>query len=152
MRWASRSSEGVEEAEFCQAIFDYFATEGPGLAADQPIKASSGGKAMVQRLPVGPLLGIMPWNFPFYQIARFAAPNLVLGNTVLLKHAESVPRSALAIEQLLHDAGVPEGAYPQRVRHLRPGLDDHRRPSGQGVSLTGSERAGSTVAAQAGST
>ena len=79
--------EARGEAEFCGEIFDYFATEGPGLAADQPIKTLSGGKAMVQRLPIGPLLGIMPWNYPFYQIARFAAPNLMLGNTIVLKHA-----------------------------------------------------------------
>ena len=110
-RWASRHGEGIEEAEFCQAIFEYFADEGPTLAADQPIKSFSGGKAMVQKLPVGPLLGIMPWNFPFYQIARFAAPNLMLGNTIILKHAESVPRCALAVEQIMKDAGVPEGVY-----------------------------------------
>ena len=84
--------ESSGEAEFCGEIFDYFATEGPELAADQPIKTFSGGKAMVQKLPIGPLLGIMPWNYPFYQIARFAAPNLMLGNTILLKHAESVPK------------------------------------------------------------
>ena len=71
--------ESRGEAEFCGEIFDYFATEGPTLAADQPIKTFSGGKAMVQKLPIGPLLGIMPWNYPFYQIARFAAPNLMLG-------------------------------------------------------------------------
>ncbi|MGA8851791.1 MAG: NAD-dependent succinate-semialdehyde dehydrogenase [Aeromicrobium sp.] len=143
-------AEGVEEAEFCQAIFDYFATEGPDLAADQPIKGVTGGKAMVQRLPVGPLLGIMPWNFPFYQIARFAAPNLVLGNTIILKHAESVPRSALAIEQLLHDAGVPEGAYRNVFATFDQISTIIADPRIQGVSLTGSERAGSTVAAQAG--
>ncbi len=143
-------SEGVEEAEFCQAIFDYFATEGPDLAADQPIKGITGGKAVVQRLPVGPLLGIMPWNFPFYQIARFAAPNLVLGNTVLLKHAESVPGCALAVEQLLHDAGVPEGAYRNVFATFDQVSTIIADPRVQGVSLTGSERAGATVAAQAG--
>ncbi|MEF9873408.1 MAG: aldehyde dehydrogenase family protein, partial [Glutamicibacter sp.] len=82
-------SEAVGEAEFCQEIFEYFATEGPALAADQEIKSFSGGKAVVQKRPVGPLLGIMPWNFPLYQVARFAAPNLMLGNTIILKHAES---------------------------------------------------------------
>ena len=104
-------AEAVGEADFCGDIFEYFATEGPGLAADQPIKGISGGTAIVQKLPIGPLLGIMPWNYPFYQIARFAAPNLMLGNTIILKHAESVPRSALAVAQIMADAGVPEGGY-----------------------------------------
>lgn len=143
-------SEGVEEAQFCQAIFEYFATEGPTLAADQPIKTFSGARAVVQKLPVGPLLGIMPWNFPYYQIARFAAPNLMLGNTIVLKHAESVPRSALAVEKIMIDAGVPTGVY-QNVfashSHIERIISDSRI---QGVSLTGSERAGAIVAALAG--
>jgi succinate-semialdehyde dehydrogenase/glutarate-semialdehyde dehydrogenase len=142
--------EGVEEAEFCESIFKYFATEGPTLAADQPIKTFSGGKAVVQKLPVGPLLGIMPWNFPFYQIARFAAPNLMLGNTIILKHAESVPKSALAVEQIMKDAGVPEGAYVNVFAshdQIETIISD---PRIQGVSLTGSERAGAVVASLAG--
>src|SRR3954449_1206230 len=143
-------SEAVGEAKFCGEIFDYFATEGPELAADQPIKTFSGGKAMVQRLPIGPLLGIMPWNYPFYQIARFAAPNLMLGNTIVLKHAESVPRCALAVQQIMVDAGLPEGAYVNvfashaQIEHI---IGD---PRIAGVSLTGSERAGSVVASIAG--
>ena len=86
----------------------------------------------VQRLPIGPLLGIMPWNFPFYQVARFAAPNLMLGNTILLKHAESVPRSALAMQQIMEDAGAARGRLRQRLRDARPGRDDHRRPADPG--------------------
>ncbi len=143
-------SEGVEEAEFCQAIFDYFANEGPGLAADMEIKSISGGRAVVQKLPVGPLLGIMPWNFPFYQIARFAAPNLMLGNTIVLKHAESVPRSALAVEQIMKDAGVPEGAYVNVFATFDQIETIIADPRIAGVSLTGSERAGAIVAALAG--
>ncbi|NRQ49175.1 NAD-dependent succinate-semialdehyde dehydrogenase [Aeromicrobium stalagmiti] len=142
--------EGVEEAEFCQAIFDYFADEGPTLAADQEIKSFSGGKAIVQKLPVGPLLGVMPWNFPYYQIARFAAPNLMLGNTIILKHAESVPRSALAVEQIMKDAGVPEGAYVNVFATFDQIETIIADPRVAGVSLTGSERAGSVVAALAG--
>ncbi len=144
------ASEGVEEAEFCQAIFDYFADEGPTLTADQPIKSFSGGKAVVQRLPIGPLLGIMPWNFPYYQIARFAAPNLVLGNTIVLKHAESVPRSALAVQQIMDDAGIPEGVYTNLFATHEQIETIIADPRIQGVSLTGSERAGSVVAALAG--
>ncbi|GAA2736092.1 NAD-dependent succinate-semialdehyde dehydrogenase [Pedococcus aerophilus] len=143
-------SEAVGEAEFCGEIFDYFANEGPTLAADQPIKTFSGGKAMVQKLPIGALLGIMPWNYPFYQIARFAAPNLMLGNTIVLKHAESVPGSALAVEQIMKDAGVPEGAYVNVFAthdQIETIIAD---PRIAGVSLTGSERAGAVVAALAG--
>ena len=142
--------ESKGEAEFCGEIFDYFATEGPELAADQPIKTFSGGTAMVQKLPIGPLLGIMPWNYPFYQIARFAAPNLMLGNTIMLKHAESVPRCALAVEQIMKDAGLPEGAYVNVFATHGQVEQIIADPRIAGVSLTGSERAGSVVAAIAG--
>lgn len=143
-------AEAVGEAEFCKDIFDYFATEGPTLAADQEIKSFSGGRAVVQKRPVGPLLGIMPWNFPLYQVARFAAPNLMLGNTIVLKHAESCPRSALAIQQIMDDAGVPAGVYTNVFAthdQISTIIADSRI---QGVSLTGSERAGAIIGAQAG--
>jgi succinate-semialdehyde dehydrogenase/glutarate-semialdehyde dehydrogenase len=142
--------ESAEEAEFCGEIFDYFATEGPDLAADQRIKTFSGGQAMVQKLPIGPLLGIMPWNYPFYQIARFAAPNLMLGNTIVLKHAESVPQCALAVEQIMKDAGLPEGAYVNVFASFEQIETIIGDPRIAGVSLTGSERAGKVVAALAG--
>ena len=142
--------ESRGEAKFCGEIFDYFATEGPELAADQPIKTFSGGKAMVQRLPIGPLLGIMPWNYPFYQIARFAAPNLMLGNTIVLKHAESVPKCALAVEQIMVDAGLPEGAYVNVFASHAQIEQIIGDPRIAGVSLTGSERAGAVVASIAG--
>ncbi|MGC0367260.1 succinate-semialdehyde dehydrogenase/glutarate-semialdehyde dehydrogenase [Rhodococcus sp. 27YEA15] len=143
-------AEGMEEIEFCRAIFEYYATEGPALAADQEIQTTSGGHAVVRKLPVGPLLGIMPWNFPYYQVARFVAPNLMLGNTILLKHAASVPRSALAIAEIISDAGVPLGAY-ENVFATHAQLETIiADPRVQGISLTGSERAGSIVAALAG--
>ena len=103
--------EGIEEAEFSAEIFKYYADNGPSFASDQEIPTNSAGQAMIRRLPIGALLGVMPWNFPYYQVARFAAPNLMLGNTIILKHAEICPRSALAIQQLLLDAGVPQGVY-----------------------------------------
>jgi succinate-semialdehyde dehydrogenase / glutarate-semialdehyde dehydrogenase len=142
--------EAVDEADFCGDIFDYFATEGPGLAADQEIKTFAKGRAFVQKLPIGPLLGIMPWNYPFYQIARFAAPNLVLGNTIILKHAESVPQSALAVQELMNEAGLPAGVYQNvfvSYEQVEKIIGDRRVV---GVSLTGSERAGSVVASIAG--
>ncbi|MGN5732881.1 NAD-dependent succinate-semialdehyde dehydrogenase [Arthrobacter psychrochitiniphilus] len=145
-----RLSEAVGEAEYSAEIFNYYAKEGPGLAADQPIKAINGDRAVIQKRPVGPLLGIMPWNYPYYQVARFAAPNLMLGNTIILKHAENCPRSALAIEQLMRDAGLPAGAYINLFAthgQIESIIADSRI---QGVSLTGSERAGAAVAQTAG--
>ncbi len=142
--------EGVEEAEFSEAIFNYYADNGPEFAKDEEIKSFSGGKAFIQRRPVGVLLGIMPWNFPYYQVARFAAPNLVLGNTIILKHAEICPRSAAAIQQIMDDAGVPKGVYNTVYAshdQIETIIADRRT---QGVSLTGSERAGSIVGALAG--
>ena len=145
-----RLSESVGEAEFSAEIFNYYAQEGPGLAADQPIKAINGARAVIQKRPVGPLLGIMPWNFPYYQVARFAAPNLVLGNTIILKHAENCPRSALAMEQLMLDAGLPRGAYINLFASHAQIETVIADPRIQGVSLTGSERAGAAVAQIAG--
>jgi succinate-semialdehyde dehydrogenase / glutarate-semialdehyde dehydrogenase len=143
-------AEAREEVEFCAEIFAYFADQGPGLAADQPITASGGGRAVIQKRPVGVLLGIMPWNFPYYQVARFAAPNLVLGNTIVLKHAESCPRAALALQELMDDAGVPAGAYVNLFADHDQVADIIADPRVQGVSLTGSERAGAKVAEIAG--
>jgi succinate-semialdehyde dehydrogenase/glutarate-semialdehyde dehydrogenase len=143
-------SQSKGEAEFCTDIFNYFAAEGPTLAADQEIKTFSGGRAVVQKLPVGPLLGIMPWNYPYYQVARFAAPNLMLGNTIILKHAESCPRSALAIQRIMDDAGVPQGAYVNLFASHAQIADIIADPRLQGVSLTGSERAGAVIGELAG--
>ncbi|WP_298585549.1 NAD-dependent succinate-semialdehyde dehydrogenase [uncultured Kocuria sp.] len=143
-------AEAREEVEFCAEIFGYFADQGPALAADQPITASGGGRAVIQKRPVGVLLGIMPWNYPYYQVARFVAPNLVLGNTIVLKHAESCPRAALALQQLMADAGVPAGGYVNLFASHDQVADIIADPRVQGVSLTGSERAGAKVAEIAG--
>ncbi|MEC5181712.1 NAD-dependent succinate-semialdehyde dehydrogenase [Arthrobacter sp. CG_A4] len=131
-------------------IYSYYAEEGPSFLQDELLDVKGGGEAVVRSAPVGPLLGIMPWNYPYYQVARFAAPNLVLGNTILLKHAGSCPQSALAIEQIFKDAGLPEGAYINVFlsnEQVAGVIADDRV---QGVSLTGSERAGAAVAEVAG--
>lgn len=104
-------SEGIEEAEFSAAIIKYYADNGEEFTKDQSIPTGANGTAVIRRLPIGPLLGIMPWNFPYYQIARFVGPNLVLGNTIVLKDAEICPRSALAVQKIMDDAGIPEGVY-----------------------------------------
>lgn len=143
-------AEAVEEVEFCAAIFGYYGEHGPRLAAEQPIDTEAGDRAVVQRLPIGVLLGIMPWNFPYYQVARFVAPNLVLGNTMLLKHAESVPRCAEALVDVLRSSGVPAGVYQNLFASHAQVEQLIADPRVQGVSLTGSDRAGSAVAEIAG--
>ena len=142
--------EAKGEVALSANIYEYYATRGPGFMADEHLDAAGGGTAVVRTLPVGALLGIMPWNYPYYQVARFAGPNLVLGNTVLLKHANSCPQSALAMEQIFADAGVPEGAYINLFATNEQAADIIADPRIQGVSLTGSERAGSAVAEVAG--
>jgi succinate-semialdehyde dehydrogenase/glutarate-semialdehyde dehydrogenase len=119
--------------------------------ADEPIKLLDGeGSAVVRRSSYGLLLGIMPWNYPYYQVARFAAPNLVIGNTILLKHAPQCPESAEAMEQIFRDAGFPDGAYIN-IRASNEQIEwVIADPRVRGVSLTGSERAGAAVAEVAG--
>ena len=140
----------VGEVRYGAQIFGYYADEAEELLADQPIKQFSGQEAFVQRLPIGPLLGIMPWNFPVYQVARFVAPNLVLGNTILLKHAEINPQVAQLLEELFTEAGLPEGVYQNLFATHDQISTIIADPRVQGVSLTGSERAGASVAEQAG--
>src|SRR5690625_3393671 len=143
-------AEAREETEFSAEIFRYYATHGEQLAHDKKVSEDDETVSYIQRRPVGPLLGIMPWNFPYYQIARFAAPNLVLGNTIVLKHAESCPESALAVQRMMDEAGIPSGVY-QNVFATHEQISAFiAHPLIQGVSLTGSERAGAAIAEQAG--
>lgn len=142
--------ESIGEVDLVADIFDYYATEGPGFLADEFLTVRGGGEAIVRTAPVGPLLGIMPWNYPYYQVARFAAPNLMLGNTVVLKHAPSCPRSALAIARIFEEAALPDGAYINLFATNDQVATIIADPRVQGVSLTGSERAGSAVGEIAG--
>jgi succinate-semialdehyde dehydrogenase / glutarate-semialdehyde dehydrogenase len=144
-----RVNEGRGEIGIVVDIFRYYAEHGPALLADEPLEIK-GGQAVITKSPVGALLGIMPWNFPCYQVARFVAPNLVLGNTILLKHASICPRSARAIEDVLRDAGVPDDVYVNTFASSRQIPAILADPRIQGVSLTGSEQAGVSVAAEAG--
>lgn len=149
LEMGKRINEGRGEIGIVVDIFRYYAEHGPALLRDEPV-AIKGGKAVITKGPIGALLGVMPWNFPCYQVARFVAPNLVLGNTILLKHASICPRSAAAIEEVLRDAGVPDDVYVNvfaSSRQIPAVLAD---PRIQGVSLTGSEQAGISVAAEAG--
>lgn len=143
--------QAVGEVDFSAAIYAYYADNAERLLADEPIDLLDGaGSAIIRRTPVGVLLGIMPWNYPYYQVARFAGPNLVLGNTIVLKHAPQCPESAAAIQQIFNDAGFPGGAYINVYatnEQIAAAIAD---PRVQGVSVTGSERAGAAVAEIAG--
>jgi len=143
-------AQAVGEVEFSAAIYQYFADNAEEFLKDEVIDNPDGGKAFVRRQGVGVLLGIMPWNFPFYQVARFAGPYILAGNTVILKHAEQCPKSASAIADIFREAGFPEGAYVNVFATHDQISTIIADPRVQGVSLTGSERAGSAVAEQAG--
>ncbi|TLK48302.1 NAD-dependent succinate-semialdehyde dehydrogenase, partial [Glutamicibacter sp. V16R2B1] len=143
-----RQAQG--EISIVASIYRYYAKNGPKFLQDEELEVASGGKALVRKEAVGVLLGIMPWNFPYYQVARFAAPNLMNGNTILLKHAPQCPESALAMEQIFKDAGAPEGAYVNIFATNDQVADIIADRRIQGVSLTGSERAGAAVAEIAG--
>lgn len=143
--------QALAEADFAGDIYAYYADHSAEFLKDEPVHLLAGeGSAVIRRSSLGVLLGVMPWNFPYYQVARFAGPNLIVGNTILLKHAEQCPESAAAIAQIFHDAGFPEGAYVNIYAshdQIEKVIAD---PRVQGVSLTGSERAGAAVAEIAG--
>jgi succinate-semialdehyde dehydrogenase/glutarate-semialdehyde dehydrogenase len=143
--------QALGEVDFAGDIYAFYADNAEDLMADEPVKGFAGdGTAAVRRSAFGVLLGIMPWNFPYYQVARFAAPNTVIGNPILLKHAPQCPESAEAIQRIYDDAGASEGVY-QNVyatnEQVEWALAD---PRVHGVSVTGSERAGAAVAEIAG--
>ena len=143
--------QALGEVDFSADIYAYYADNATDLLKDETINLLAGeGSALLRRSSLGVLLGIMPWNFPYYQVARFAGPNLIIGNTILLKHAEQCPESAAAIAQIMLDAGFPAGAYTNLYAshdQIATVIADKRV---QGVSLTGSERAGAAIAEIAG--
>jgi succinate-semialdehyde dehydrogenase/glutarate-semialdehyde dehydrogenase len=143
--------QAVGEVEFSAAIYEYYADNAEALLADESIDLlEGGGSAFIRRSSLGVLLGIMPWNYPYYQVARFAGPNLLIGNTILLKHAPQCPESAETMEQIFHEAGVPSDAYINIYATNDQISTVIADPRVQGVSLTGSGRAGAAVAEQAG--
>jgi succinate-semialdehyde dehydrogenase/glutarate-semialdehyde dehydrogenase len=144
------TAEALGEIEFTASIYRYYGEHGPELLEDKPLVSETPGTAWVRKAAIGPILGIMPWNYPYYQVARFSAPNLMIGNTIVLKHAPQCPESALAMEQIFHDAGLPEDAYINLFATNEQVATIIADPRICGVSVTGSERAGTAVAAQAG--
>jgi len=141
--------QGVQEVQLCAAICDWTADNAPDALADveQPME---GGRAVVTHAPVGVIYGIQPWNFPIYQVIRYSVPQLVAGNTVLLKHAASVFGTALRLEELYREAGLPENAFRALLIDHDQSDDVIAREEVRGVTLTGSDVAGRHVASLAG--
>jgi succinate-semialdehyde dehydrogenase / glutarate-semialdehyde dehydrogenase len=142
-------AQAVGEIELSANIFDYYADNAADFLADKKLNPTI-GKAFIRSNPIGVLLGVQPWNFPFYQVARFAAPNIMVGNTILLKHASIVPQCGIAIGDIFKEAGALEGVYTNILisgKRATALVADKRI---KGVSLTGSEEAGASIAAEAG--
>lgn len=142
-------SHAEGEIKLTAEIFDYYAKNAEALLADKTLNPVH-GKAFIRSSPIGVLLGIEPWNFPFYQVARFAAPNIMIGNAILIKHASNVPQCALAIQKIFDEAGAPNGLYTNLFLSEKRTSELIADPRIKGVSLTGSENAGKSVATEAG--
>ena len=110
MEMGKRIQESRDEVNLSAAILAYYADHAERFLAKQPLE-STVGEAWVEFEPIGVLVGVEPWNYPYYQLVRFVGPSFALGNTILLKHAPGIPQCALAFEKILTDAGAPEGAY-----------------------------------------
>ncbi|MDN3671190.1 NAD-dependent succinate-semialdehyde dehydrogenase [Echinicola jeungdonensis] len=142
--------ESRAEVEKCAWVCDYYAENAEGFLKDEPIKLPEGKKAKVIYNPLGVILAVMPWNFPFWQVFRFAAPNLLAGNTGLLKHASNVPKCAMAIEDIFIKAGFPKGVFQTLMIGSGQVKNIIENPLVKAVTLTGSEKAGQSIAAEAG--
>jgi succinate-semialdehyde dehydrogenase/glutarate-semialdehyde dehydrogenase len=142
-------TESRGEVDLSADILEYYADNAEAFLAPEKLKVS-GGEAVVENAPLGVLFCIEPWNFPYYQLARVASPNLMLGNTLIVKHAPNVPQCALAFEKLFLEAGAPKGTYTNVFISNEQAATVVADPRIKGVALTGSERAGSAVAAEAG--
>jgi len=149
LEMGKRIKESKGEVELSASIYEYYANNAEQFLADEPL-APQKGSAYIRKEPIGVLLGIEPWNYPYYQVARFAAPNIMAGNCIMLKHASNVPQCAMAIQQLFDDAGAPAGLYTNLFISSDKINDLIADPVIKGVSLTGSEGAGASVAAAAG--
>ena len=142
-------AQGAAEAEKCAWACDYYAEQAAAMLAELPRKTDA-SRSYVRFEAIGVVLAIMPWNFPFWQVFRFAAPALTAGNACVLKHAPNVPRCALEIEGLWRDAGLPEGLFRSLLLQNEGAGRVIADPRVRAVTLTGSDRAGSAVAEQAG--
>jgi len=137
------------EIKLSAEIFDYYAKNAQSFLADKILNPTH-GDALIRHSPIGILLGVQPWNFPFYQVARFAAPNIMIGNTILVKHASIVPQCGVAIEEIFKEAGAPIGLYTNLLMSGKRATALVADKRIKGVSLTGGEEAGASVASEAG--
>ncbi|MDH4283720.1 MAG: NAD-dependent succinate-semialdehyde dehydrogenase [Gallionellaceae bacterium] len=141
--------EARAEVEKCASVCDYYAEHAENFLRDEPVE-SDAGRSYIAHYPLGVLFAIMPWNFPFWQVFRAAAPALMAGNAVALKHAPNVPKCALAIEAIFRDSGLPEGLFTSLMIEVEQAAEAIASPHVHAVTLTGSEAAGRKVAALAG--
>jgi succinate-semialdehyde dehydrogenase/glutarate-semialdehyde dehydrogenase len=148
LEMGKRIAESLSEVAAAAAILDYYAKKAESYLKPKPLSETPG--AEVRTDPIGVLLGIEPWNYPYYQIARVAGPQLMVGNVLLLKHAENVPQAALAFARLFEEAGAPAGVYTNIFASIEQAGRVIEDPRVRGVTLTGSERAGAAVAERAG--
>ncbi|MEB2774495.1 NAD-dependent succinate-semialdehyde dehydrogenase [Algoriphagus sp. D3-2-R+10] len=142
--------ESLAEVDKCALVCEYYAEKAEEFLKAEPIDLPDGKKAKVIHQPLGIILAVMPWNFPFWQVFRFAAPTLMAGNVGVLKHASNVPQCSLAIEEVFTEAGFPEGTFQSLLIDSKVTtklIEDDRIKA---VTLTGSEKAGASVAAAAG--
>lgn len=144
-----RMVEGLAEVEHCANIFEYYAKHGEDFLADEKLRADT-GKAFISHEPIGVILSIQPWNFPFYQMTRSAAPIVMAGNTIVMKQASNVPQCAAMMEQLFNEAGAPAGVYTNLFVSGSHATELIGCEQVKGVAFTGSEKAGSSIAAEAG--
>jgi succinate-semialdehyde dehydrogenase/glutarate-semialdehyde dehydrogenase len=141
--------QGEGEAEKCAWVCEYYAEHAPDFLEIEP-KVTDASRSYIRFDPLGPVLAVMPWNFPFWQVFRFAAPALMAGNTGLLKHASNVPQCALDIEEIFRRAGFPEGVFRSLLVGNAAVADIIADPRVVATTLTGSEQAGIKVAEQSG--
>lgn len=141
--------ESIAEIEKCAWVCDYYSKKASQFLQDEPIELPDGKKAKLSHEPIGTILAVMPWNFPFWQVFRFAAPTLMAGNTGLLKHASNVPQCSLAIEEVFEKAGFPKGVFQSLLIDSKATTTLISSPIIKAVTLTGSEKAGASVASEA---
>lgn len=142
-------NESRTEVIKCAGVCRYYAENAEKFLQDELLSTEQ-GTAFVQHQPIGPVLAVMPWNFPFWQVFRFAAPNLMAGNTGLLKHASNVPQCALVIEKIFREAGFPKGVFSTLMIRASQVSKVIQHPYVMAATLTGSEGAGASVASEAG--